>query len=122
MRRLLAITLLIAFGSPLALPLLASRTDAQRSLPACCRRNGAHRCTGMALSATDGPAFKAPPCPVYPSPSTPPLRLAAAVLAAALATTAEPLRAAAPPALSRPRAHSSIPSANPQRGPPALLG
>ena len=115
--------LLAAFGLPVAASALAWAQDSgSPHLPACCRRNGAHRCTGMALSATDGPAFKAPPCPVYPSPSTPPLRLAEAVLAAALATTAEPLRAAAPPALSRPRAHSSIPSANPQRGPPALLG
>jgi len=121
MRRILAITLLIAFGSPLAVPLLAFPSDSLRLLPACCRRNGAHRCSGMAVSAASGPALQAPPCPVYPSPSTP-LRLAAAVLAAAPATGAEPLHTSGPPAPSRPRAHSSIASANPKRGPPALLG
>ena len=120
MRRILAITLMIAFGSPLVLPLLAFSPDPQASLPACCRRNGAHRCSGMASAATNGPAFKAPPCPVYPSPSTP-LRLTNAAIAAPPAPLAALLRASAPPPLGRPYAHSSIASAHPKRGPPALL-
>src|SRR5580704_1904473 len=90
MRRILAIALLIAFGSPLAVPLFASTTDSQSTLPACCRRNGAHHCTGMVVSAANGPAFQAPPCPNYPQPATP-LRLTTAALAAAPAPTFEPL-------------------------------
>jgi len=120
MRRILAIALLIAFGSPLVLPALASPTDTQSNLPACCRRNGAHHCTGLMPGATNGPAFKAPPCPIYPSPATP-LRLTAAALAAPPAPSAELLKIFAPLASSQSRAHSSVPSSNHKRGPPALL-
>jgi hypothetical protein len=121
MRRILAIALLIAFCSPLVVPVLASTADPQALLPACCRRNGAHHCFGMgSAAASDGLALNAPACPVYPAPSTP-LRLATAVPCAPHAPSAALLRAPAPPALSRPYAYSSIPSANPKRGPPALL-
>lgn len=46
MRQLLAISLLILFGLPFALPLLgANAADAE--LPVCCRRNGKHHCAMM---------------------------------------------------------------------------
>ena len=44
MRRVLAILLLAAFGLPVVAPLLASGQDLEQSLPACCRRHGAHHC------------------------------------------------------------------------------
>lgn len=121
MRRILAIMLLIAFGSPLVLPLFAAPLDPQRNLPACCRRNGAHHCTGMIASdAQSSPTFKAPPCPNYPSPATP-VSLNTAALATPTAFAIEIAVTAAPPAAIRPRAQISIQSSNLQRGPPTLL-
>src|SRR5580698_2896929 len=99
MRRILAITLLIAFGSPLVLPLFAATADPQASLPACCRRHGAHHCamlrSGLMPGATSGPAFQAPPCPFYPATSTLP-RLTTASLAALLPLYVKQLRDPAP--------------------------
>jgi hypothetical protein len=69
---MLAITLLIAFGSPFILPLLASTSDLQSALPACCRRNGAHRCAmtmeTAAAATLNGTHLLAPPdrCPMFP--------------------------------------------------------
>jgi len=130
MRRILAITLLIAFGSPLAVPLLAAAADlqskdAQSSLPACCRRNGKHHCAitmAAALASVNGssPAFQAPPCPLYPSPSTP-LRLAAAKLNPAPALAIARLQTASPNVHGRSRASSALLSANQKRGPPSIL-
>ena len=120
MRRILAITLLIAFGSPLVLPALASPTDSQRNLPACCRRNGVHHCNGLMLSANSGPAFHTPPCPNYPSPATP-VSLFTASLAAPTAFAIEIVVTSAPPATVRPRTQISILSSNLLRGPPTLL-
>ena len=128
MRRILAITLLLAFGSPLAVPLLASvadlqSKDARSTLPACCRRNGKHRCAltmATALAGVNsGPAMQAPPCPLYPSPSTP-LRLATATLTPAPTLAITLLRATSPRARSFLRANSSAPYANQKRGPPSL--
>jgi len=120
MRRILAITLLIAFGSPLVLPLLASTTGSQNNLPACCRRNGAHHCTGLMPGANSGPALQSPPCPNYPSPATP-VSLNAAALAAPTASAIELSVAATPPTATHPRAQISILSSNLLRGPPTLL-
>jgi hypothetical protein len=129
MRRILAITLLLAFGSPLAIPLLASvadlqSKDAQSSLPACCRRNGKHHCALTMATAlagvNNGPAMQAPPCPLYPSPSTLPTLVTAALTTPRTFSVAL-LRATPPRASSLLRACSTIPSSNHQRGPPALL-
>jgi hypothetical protein len=128
MRRILAITLLLAFGSPLAIPLIASATDlqskdAQSNLPACCRRNGKHHCDMTMATAlagvNSGPALQAQPCPLYPSPSTP-LRLATATLTPAPTLAIALIRATPPRAPSLLRANSSAPSANQKRGPPTL--
>jgi len=121
MRRVLAITLLIAFGSPLVIPLLASTPNPQSNLPACCRRNGLHHCAGMAATTSTGdPALKASPCANYPSPGTP-LRLVTAALAAPVGPAATLLRTSSRLAVARPRAHTSISSSNQKRGPPTLL-
>jgi hypothetical protein len=119
MRRILAIALLIAFGSPFVLPLLASTADSQAGLPACCRRNGAHHCSGMTLAATGGPAAHALPCRFFPSRSTVPSQSAPFTVVPALA--GEPLHALIPLAPGQRLAHTSVPSSNLQRGPPALL-
>ena len=46
MRRATSILLLLLFSFPLITPLFASAQES--NLPACCRRNGAHHCLGMA--------------------------------------------------------------------------
>jgi hypothetical protein len=45
MRRLLSLVLLLAFGLPVVAPALGQTADDASSLPACCRRNGAHHCS-----------------------------------------------------------------------------
>jgi len=68
MRRVLAITLLLAFASPLvvpsALPLPILKPGC-RLLP----QHGKHHCAmmHMMLAANRGPALTTPPCPLYPA-------------------------------------------------------
>jgi hypothetical protein len=120
MRRILAITLLIAFGSPLVIPALAS-TNSQSNLPACCRRSGAHHCATMVRSgAQSGPAFNAPPCPVYPTHSTTPSQ-SAGCFRSPLAPRFESLRISTPLAFSQWASQRFIPSSNLKRGPPGLI-
>jgi hypothetical protein len=47
-RRLLAISLLLLFGLPFALPLFGSNA-AEGSVPACCRRGGKHHCAMISM-------------------------------------------------------------------------
>lgn len=44
MRRLLSFVLLLVFGLPVVAPAFGATANAETSLPACCRRNGAHHC------------------------------------------------------------------------------
>lgn len=123
MHRILAITLLIAFGFPIVSPAFAATADPEASLPPCCRSHGAHHCAmiHLMLAASTGPSFNAPPCPYYPTPSTSP-RTAAASLAAPTHLTAAQLLAPAPRAAAAHHAASIfISSANHKRGPPSLL-
>jgi len=106
MRRSLAILLMLVFGlGPLSATLKASDDS---SLPACCRRHGAHHCAMMAdrmVAATQDrtPAFSAPAtCPYYPG-------------AAAIVTSPAPAlaaKAAPAPALN---AQAYVPAASPIR-------
>ena len=119
MRRILAITLLIAFGSPFVLPLLASTPDAQAALPACCRRNGAHHCNSTMATGTSGtPAFKAPSCPFYPSHSTAPGQSASLLPQQAPGFALLPVLVRL--ANGECCAHELVSRSNPDRGPPAL--
>src|SRR5258708_3320183 len=112
MRRILAITLLLAFGWPLVAPLFAATSDPQASLPACCRLHGAHHCTMTASPGTEtGPAFKAPPCPFYPAAISP-VRIADASLASSLPPSAEPIHQLAQPPQAPHRARTFSLSAN----------
>ena len=121
MRRVLAITLLLAFASPLVVPLCAASADPEAGLPACCRRHGMHHCAmmHMMLAANRGPAFTTPPCPLYPTAIHLPA-LATAILAAARPLPAVAMRTAAPAIPSPRRAVVFSPSANLNRGPPTL--
>ncbi|NYF90655.1 hypothetical protein RBB79_13670 [Tunturiibacter empetritectus] len=75
MRRLIGITLLLLFSSPLISPLLALTAGSQANLPACCRRNGAHHCMRnmqQAESSSSGINVSTIPqkCPSYPAAVT----------------------------------------------------
>ncbi len=120
LRRMLAITLLIAFGSPLALSLFAATADPEAALPACCRTHGAHHCamTHRALAESEGAALQAPPCSDYPTPTTP-ARRATGSLAAPLPLTAELLQTPVLLPSGPHRIRSVVASANLNRGPPA---
>jgi hypothetical protein len=121
MRRVLAITLLLAFASPLVVPLCAATADPEASLPACCRSHGKHHCAMMhrMLAPSSGPAFTTPPCPLYPTAINLPA-LATAMLTAVRPLSVVSMRTPAPPNPSPRRAFVFSPSANLNRGPPAL--
>ena len=120
MRRVLAITLLLAFASPLLAPLFAATADPQASLPACCRRHGTHHCSmnGATPDAGNGPVFRARPCPFYPATPTAP-RLVTASLTAPSALTRSLRQDPAPRPASPDRVRTVSLSANLNRGPPA---
>src|SRR4051794_16524043 len=59
MARVLALLLAALFGMELVAPAVLADDP---TLPACCRRNGAHRCS-MLSGPSDGPAVQAPECP-----------------------------------------------------------
>ena len=124
MRRILAITLLIAFGFPLVAPLFAATADPEASLPACCRSHGKHHCAMMhmmLLAAYSGPFFNAPPCPFYPAAVTPQAspRFHSRLRSHSLSSNSAHSHRSPP----RPAAPSAplLASANLKRGPPALL-
>jgi hypothetical protein len=127
MRRGFSILLILVFGlGPLSATLQASE-DA--SLPACCRRNGAHHCAMAAQVAAMGghsspdprPAFTVPlTCPYYPGAR--PLLVTAVHALAANASPVPGLRARSfAPAAGRALALSSPSRNHPGRGPPAPL-
>jgi hypothetical protein len=124
MRRILAITLLIALGFPLVAPVFAATADPEASLPPCCRSHGKHHCAMMhmmLMAAYNSPSFNAPPCPFYPSATTSP-RIADASLVPPIVFSAAQLRNPAPPAAAPRRAACIFAaSANLKRGPPSLI-
>jgi len=121
LRRILAITLLIAFGLPLVAPAFAATTDPEASLPPCCRSHGAHHCAmmhSMMLALSSKPAFVPPPCPFYPAPATP-VRTTTASLTVVPPPTVALFRTFTPlPATPRRAARRMFASANLKRGPP----
>jgi hypothetical protein len=121
MRCLLSLVLLAAFGFPLIAPALALGQDHEAALPACCRRNGAHRCSmKMHRQPTSEPTFSER-CPNFPQPSNSPSLLSSTALLLTanpvafefLAPTA-PQQAEAQRRISRARSHQ-------KRGPPSVL-
>ena len=119
---MLAILLLLAFASPLVLPLFAATADPEASLPPCCRGHGAHHCAMMhaMLAADRGPAFNTPPCPFYPSAISLPA-LAVASLAIAQPLSVVLVRSSTPPIPSPRHAFGHTLAANLNRGPPTLF-
>ena len=121
MRRLLSLVLLAAFGFPLIAPVLALGQHTESSLPACCRRHGAHHCMGdMQRSPSSAPAFSQR-CPSFPQPSTTPLQLRSFALLSApqlISSQHASLHAQQPATTLRRITHDS---ALYKRGPPSHL-
>ena len=115
---MLAITLLLAFGFPSVLPLFAASSDSEKSLPACCRRHGAHHCT-MGSLPSGSPVLMGTPCPFYPAASTP-VRIASALVMALEPRDVEFLHGILVPLPRVAFACTRNDSANLERGPPAL--
>jgi hypothetical protein len=71
-RRLLSITLLLLFSYPLIAPVFALGGTMEANLPACCRKNGVHRCTlsdeqAAALSRGEQLPAAYGICPMFPA-------------------------------------------------------
>ena len=80
MRRALSIFLLALFSVSLAMPVLFARVEGEAKLPACCRRDGKHRCAMMQTAGpVDGMAVRsgAARCGMFPRGSFAPMAGAA---------------------------------------------
>lgn len=85
MRRALAISITLLLGLTLAAPLFAASSS---SLPQCCRRNGAHHCSGeMAGGAERSFTAVGARCPAFPKATAAPTLHDFAVSAAGGAET-----------------------------------
>jgi hypothetical protein len=120
MRRAAAMFVLAFFSFSLIEPAL-SASDADATLPSCCRRDGEHRC-GMSKEQTPGTQAKAAKCPSFPVTKGLPSKRSAATPVPLLGiagddTARRVLPTAQPDSLYL--NHSSL--ANQKRGPPFLL-
>ena len=66
MRRAWATLQLALFGFSLIGPALFA-PDSDLKVPACCRRDGKHRCASMAAGSSLGPAIQGSKCSLFPS-------------------------------------------------------
>ena len=125
MRRLLAIALCLFFSSSLISPLLALTAGPGANLPACCRRNGAHHCTGnMPMAGDSATGSKLTPiperCPAFPQlvNSAPHTQLAAPAASLLFASV---IRYPCIRRQTEPRARIALDLSRHKRGPPTLL-
>jgi hypothetical protein len=118
---MLAITLLLAFAFPLAVPLIAATADSADSLPSCCRMHGAHKCSMTRASGTGTlPAFRSSSCPLYPTPPRL-IRNIPATLGISLPLSVHPTYSTAQVTFWQGPYSLSMPGANLKRGPPTFL-
>jgi len=68
-RRLLAISLVLVFGLPLALPMFSAQA-AEQNLPACCRRDGRHHCSMPSDGSRSSVSTIGEKCPCAPAAPT----------------------------------------------------
>ena len=120
MRRILSLVLLAAFGLPVAAPAFTLGQDVESSLPACCRRHGAHHCTmGNMQRAADSAPVASSRCPSYPQPSTAPPLSGSSALLSTPARMAFAQRSLLVQQSAIPRQSSAHDFALYQRGPPS---
>jgi hypothetical protein len=121
MRRLLSLLLLAAFGLPFVAPAFALGQEIESSLPACCRRHGAHHCMGnMAAVPGNSQTFSAR-CPAFPQPIAASLQAPTFALLAVAAKhlTTQSRLVASQSNASRP--HIKLLRKHSNRGPPQQL-
>jgi hypothetical protein len=124
-RRVLSIVLLLVFSLPLISPALALVAISDVNLPACCRRNGAHHCTGKMQqpeSSRTGVSLSTIPqhCPAYPAVATQ-IRHGDLSFDAASLTFAEIVSHPAIKLQTEARARVALDRARQKRGPPTEL-
>jgi hypothetical protein len=126
MRRVLALILLAVFSFPLVTPVFAVNADSQ--LPACCRRDGKHRCAMLSMDLstdmeTQGPAVQATrlKCPYYPATTGSPAKGNVAILKNSQAIFAWVAADPAVPALMEAQYRVDLSRSRQKRGPPAQL-
>jgi hypothetical protein len=121
-RRLIGITLLLLFSLPLISPVLALAAISDVNLPACCRRNGAHRCTMKLQAESSGPGISLseipPRCPAYPAAVTP-VQHGDLFLHAASLIVAEIVSHPTSKTQTEARARVALDRSRQKRGPPA---
>ena len=120
MRRALAITIVLLFGFSLTAPLFA--LDSDSSLPACCRRNGSHHCSGGMVTDAASQAISSisPKCPNFPKAIAAPLPHSfAPQLTRSIGTPLYARPAATPQTAARYRV--SYARTRQKRGPPVIL-
>ena len=125
MRRFMASLLAALFGFSLIGPALF--VDAGSSLPACCRRDGKHRCSmlgamsGQAASSRAAAQVWGPRCPYFPSARAFPPLSGMALLAASQSILVAMLNQPALQAQAEAGYRISFSRAHQKRGPPSLL-
>jgi hypothetical protein len=124
-RRALSLVLLLLFSLPLISPVLALTAGSEASLPACCRRSGAHHCTGKMRSeesSGNGIILSTIPqhCPSYPAVIMQ-IRHGDLSVHAASLTFAEIVSHPAIKLQTEARARVSLDRASQKRGPPTEL-
>jgi hypothetical protein len=118
-RRVQAILLLVAFSFPLiSLPLLAFRAEAK--LPACCRRDGKHKCSMKSMPGNGLTLKGQSKCPLYPSGKASLAVAKLGVAVPAVAVEAPLVDFAAPAAQTEARYRVSYSRTSQKRGPPSL--
>ena len=116
-RRLPAIFLLSVFGLALIVPVVWLEPDSK--LPACCRREGLHRCA-MTAESSGGSAIQAV-CPVFPGTGAAPAYSKLAGVRPLQESNVSITAQTAVRIQTQTLAHSTAHRAQPKRGPPSFF-
>jgi hypothetical protein len=120
MRRAWAMLLLALFSFSLISPTVFA-SDADSNLPACCRRNGKHRCGMTAESQASGPAVQAGRCAFFPTSQGLPANRIVALVGISQAGFERLASHRASASQTEALSHSSYSRAGQKRGPPTFL-
>ncbi|HLI86374.1 MAG TPA: hypothetical protein VKV17_20870 [Bryobacteraceae bacterium] len=121
MRRLSALSVLAAVVYSFFLPVLVAQ--AESDLPACCRRNGAHRCEMAGGAGSGAPEYRtiSQRCPAFPGAPAVPVTGAAAPAKDSIAIFAALVSHPACQPQTAARGRVSFSRSRQKRGPPSLL-
>jgi hypothetical protein len=120
MRRLAAAILLAWIHFALLFAAVTPAVASDANLPACCRKNGTHRCW-MTQSSASGPGFQAALCPMYPRAGAVPGQAKSAGLTASASVFGVIASHPAVQPQTEARYRISFSRAGQKRGPPSFL-